>query len=52
MNYYEHDDLQFEALKGVDTHDKLEHEHEEVFLKETLINVEIKNKKIFIGVEQ
>ena len=48
MNYYEKDDLRFEALKGVKMHDKLEYENEEACAKDTLTNVEVKNKKCLL----
>ena len=52
INYYEQDGLRCETLKGVDVHDKLKYYHKESCTKEILTNVKIKNKKIFIGVEQ
>ena len=39
-------------LKGVSMCDKVEHEYEEACAKDMLTNVKVKNKKVFVVVEQ
>ena len=38
-------------IKGANTCDKLEHEHEEAHAKEILTKVEVNNKKLYTDVE-
>ena len=52
MNYYNKDDLHFEVLKGINIHDEMEYEYELASVKEILMNVEVNQKKLFVGVEQ
>ena len=51
MNYCNKVDLRFEFLKGMKIDDTVEHGDDMSSAKEMLINVEINNRKLFVGIE-
>ena len=52
MSHCKKECLRFEVLKGINTHETMEHEHELISVKETLGNTEVNQRKIFAGIEQ
>ena len=52
MNYCKKEDLLFEVLKGIRIDDTVEHGNDLSNVKEMLRNVEISNRKVFVGIEQ
>ena len=46
MNYYNKEHLRFEVLKGISTHDAMEHECKLSSVKEILANIKVNQKKI------
>ena len=52
MNYFNKEDHRLEALKGSSVKDIVEYEHELESAKEILTNVEINQRKLFVGIEQ
>ena len=52
MDYYKKEDLRFEVLKGIRIDDAVEHGTYLSGVKEMLRNVEINNRKVFVGIEQ
>ena len=51
INCYDKDDLRFEVLKGLKIDDAVEHDNDVSSVKEILMKVQKKNKKLFVGVE-
>ena len=52
IKYHNKDNLRFKVLIGMDINDTIEDEHELASMKEMLKNVEVNQRKVFVGIEQ